>query len=118
MHIYQWKWATTSDLSKLLGTPVGLHLELQNVDQFIVDIVKAKLKYQSSTHLSLVGRALDVNHVLMSSLCYFIAVWASLKKVLVKIKALLRNYLCFGFENMARTRVSHDNCMMPKNWRP
>ena len=24
---YQWMWATNGDLSKLLGTPISLHLE-------------------------------------------------------------------------------------------
>lgn len=42
---HQWKWATTGDLSKLLGTFFSLHLGLQNVDQFLVDKVNAKLKY-------------------------------------------------------------------------
>ena len=26
--IYQWKWVATSDLSKILGTPFGLQLEV------------------------------------------------------------------------------------------
>jgi hypothetical protein len=42
---YQWKWDATGDLSKLLGTPFGLQLELQDVDQFMVNRVKGKLKY-------------------------------------------------------------------------
>lgn len=39
----QWKWVASGDLSKIFGTPFGLHLELQNIDQFLVDMVKAKL---------------------------------------------------------------------------
>ena len=42
---YQWKWATSGDLSKLFGTPFGLQLELQDVDQFLIDKVKTKLEY-------------------------------------------------------------------------
>lgn len=42
---FQWKWAANGYLSKLLGTPFGLYLELQNVDQFLVNKVKGKLKY-------------------------------------------------------------------------
>jgi hypothetical protein len=58
---YQWMWATNGDLLKVLGTPFGLHVGLHNVDHFLVDMVKSKLKYWSSTHLSLVGWTLIVN---------------------------------------------------------
>lgn len=39
---YQWKWASFEDLSKLLGTPFGVKLELQDVDQF-PDIGQAQI---------------------------------------------------------------------------
>jgi hypothetical protein len=65
---YQWKWTAYGDLSKLLSTPFGLKMELQDVDQFLMNRVKSNLKYWSSTNLSLAGCTLVVNHVLMSSL--------------------------------------------------
>ena len=43
--IYQWKWAANGDLSKLLGTPFGLKLELQDIDQLFIVRVKGKPKY-------------------------------------------------------------------------
>jgi hypothetical protein len=46
---------------RLLNTLFGLHLELQNVDQFLINMVKVKLRYWSSIHLLLVGRTLMVN---------------------------------------------------------
>ena len=55
---YQWKWAANRDLSKLLGTPFGLQLELQDIGHILVNKVKSKLKYGSSTNLSLAGRTL------------------------------------------------------------
>ena len=71
---YQWTWATTKDLSMLFGTYFDLKLGLQDVDQFLVVMIKAKLKYWSSTHLSLADITLIVNQVLMSSFWYFIVV--------------------------------------------
>ena len=65
---YQWKWAATRDLSKLLGTPFGLKLVLQDIDHFSLNRVKSKLEYRSSTKLSLAGCTLVVNQVLMSAL--------------------------------------------------
>jgi hypothetical protein len=89
-------------------------MELQDVDQFLVNRVKGKLKYWTSTNLSLVGRTLIVNQVLMSSLWYFIAVWVGSKKLLGRIKALLCNYLWSGSENTARAQVNWDDCTVPK----
>lgn len=54
--------------------------------------------------LSLAGRTLIINHVLMSSLWYFIAMWAGSRKVLSKIKALMRN--------IARAWVSQVDCII------
>ena len=114
---YHWKWIAIGDISNLPSTSFGLHLELQNVDQFLLTMVKAKLKYWSSTHLSLACRNLIVNQMWMSSLWYFIVVWACLKKILWKIKALLHNYLWSSSENMAQTQMNWDDCTMPKQVR-
>ena len=64
--------------------------------------------------MSLVGRTLIVNHVLMSSLWYFIIIWARSKRVLGKIKTLFRNYLWIGAKNATRAHASWDDYMMPK----
>ena len=96
---YQWKWTANGYLFKLLGTPFGLKLKLDDVDQFIVGRIKAELEYRSSTHLSCVGITLIVNKVMMSSLWYFIVVWAGAKKVLREIKAMLCNYLWSWYES-------------------
>ena len=64
---YQWTWATTIDFSMLLGNPFNLKLRSQDVDQFHMHRIKAKLKYWSSTHLSFAGIMLIVNQALMST---------------------------------------------------
>ena len=71
---------------KLFGTPFGQHLELQNVDHFLINRVKAKLRYWSSTQLSLPSRTLIVNQALMSSVWYFIGVWVGSKKFWERFK--------------------------------
>ena len=45
MKKYHWKWAANRDMLKLLDTFFGLHLELENVNQFLVAKVMSKLKY-------------------------------------------------------------------------
>lgn len=111
---YHWKWAANGNLSKLLGMPFGLDLELRHVDQIWRNRVKSKLKYWSSTTLLLAWQILIVNKVFMSSCWYFITVWASSKRILGKIKVLLCNYFSYGFDNTTKARVSQDNSTMPK----
>lgn len=60
--------------------------------------------------LSLAGRRLTVNQVLMSILWYFIGVWAGSRKVLKQIQSLLRNYLWSGKEHKAMARVAWATC--------
>lgn len=76
--------------------------------------VKAKLKYYGSTHMSSVGKTFIVIQVLTSSLWYFIAVWVGSKRGLVKIKALLHNFLWYGSKKTALTQVRWRDCMMLK----
>jgi hypothetical protein len=42
---YQKKWMERGDLSNLFGTPFGLHIGLKDIDDFLVTIVKGRLKH-------------------------------------------------------------------------
>ena len=83
--IYFLEWrsvvASVSD-----DTPFGPKLELQDVDQFWVDRIEAKLKYWSFTHMLFADIMLIVNKVLMSSLWYFIMVWLAQRKSRGRLK--------------------------------
>ena len=83
----------------------------QDGNHFVINMVKSKLSYWSYTQLSLVGRTLIVNEMLMFSLWHFIAIWVGSEKVLGNINALLRNYLCFNSENTTISCASWDDCM-------
>lgn len=99
---------------KLLGTPFWCTVGVGGRWPIFENTIKNELKYWSSTNLLLVKQTPIVNQVLMSSLWHFNAIWARSKRFLMRIKALLCNYLCFGSENMARAWVSWD-CTLPKN---
>ena len=58
------------DLSKLFGTPFGLNLNVSDVDHFLYFKISRKLAYWSTMRLSLAGRALICNHVLLSTLWF------------------------------------------------
>lgn len=89
---YNWKWAEEGDLSKLLGTPFGLNLDTRDVDQFLYKKITKKLEYWSSMKLSLAGRIVICNQVLLSTLWFFITVWGGSNKILRRIRGAIRNY--------------------------
>jgi hypothetical protein len=62
------------NLSKLLGTPFGLNLAIMDMDTFLEEKITKKLKYWINIHLSLAGRAIIVNTVLLSTLWFFISI--------------------------------------------
>jgi hypothetical protein len=113
---YNWRWAEEGDLSKLLGTPFGLNLNVSDVDHFLYSKISRKLAYWSTMKLSLAGRTLICNHVLLSTLWFFISVWGGSNKILTKIRGAIRNYLWSGKEQHSRTRVSWRECCLKKKY--
>ena len=101
-------------MSKLLGTPFGLNLNIQDVDTFLYRKIAKKLDYWSTMKLSLAGRAIICNQVLLSTLWFFITVWGGSNKILRRIRGAIRNYLWSGKEQLTRTRVSWGECCLKK----
>lgn len=56
--------------------------------------------------LNLTSRAIVVNQMLLYILWLFIYVWGGSSKALKEILNTLRNYLWFGTEQRARTKVA------------
>ena len=90
---FDWTWIPEGNISKLLGSPFGLSVSTADIDHFLMEKIRKKLTYWTSTKLSVAGRRLIVNQVLLSTLWYFIGVWAGSRKVIKQIQTLLRNYL-------------------------
>lgn len=85
-----------------------------DIDEFLITKVTRKLRYWSSTHLSLAARAVVVNSVLLSTLWYFLSIWGGSKDILSKIRSKLCNYLWAGTEENSRVRVRWDDYCAPK----
>jgi hypothetical protein len=61
---FKWKWTRNGDLSKLLGTPFGLTLEIQDFDFFPWIKLGRKLSF---VHLPIVKRTMMINFVFNST---------------------------------------------------
>lgn len=103
-----------NSITRFLGIPFGLSPAVADVDKFLIEKVTKKLKYWTSTHLSLAARVVVVNSVLLSTLWYFLSIWGGSKDVLRTIRGKLRNYLWAGTEENARVRVRWDDCCAAK----
>ena len=101
-------------MSKLLGTPFGLNLNVKDVDNFLYRKIARKLDYWSTMKLSLAGQAIICNQVLLSTLWFFITVWGGSNKILRKIRGAIRNYLWSGKEQLTRTRINWRECCLKK----
>lgn len=77
--------APPQTLYKMLGTPFGIDVATPNEDEFLQAKITKKLAYWSNLHLSLAGRSVVVNSVLLSTLWYFLSIWAGSKDILRKI---------------------------------
>jgi hypothetical protein len=88
----------------------GLSLGSTDVDKFLLKKVQHKLNYWASTKLSLVGRKMIINNILLSSLWYFVSVWGGTKKGILKINHLLKNYLWARSNHNCRCSVAWDQC--------
>jgi hypothetical protein len=107
-------WAVERQLSKLLGTPFGINLHTQDVDEFLYTKIQKKLEYWALVHLSLSGRAVIANSVLVSTLYYFITIWGGSRQVIRKIRAQIRNFLWLGSLRNCRARVRWTDCCAVK----
>ena len=67
---YDWRWAESVDLSKLLGTPFGLNLNTSNVDHLLYFKISRKLDYWSTMKLSLACKMAMCTQVLLSTLWF------------------------------------------------
>lgn len=94
----------------MLRTSFGLSLASTNANQFLLKKIQHKLKYQSSTKISLVGRKIVVNNILLFNLWYFISVWEGTKKRITKVTRLFKNYLWASTNQNNRCQVAWDQC--------
>jgi hypothetical protein len=102
-------------LSKLLGTPFGITLDVADVDEFLYQKIEKKLWYWSTLYLSLPARAIIANSIFLSMLWYFIHLWAGSDAVIWRIRGSIWNYVWSGTDVRTQARVNWDDCCAAKS---
>ena len=85
---------------------------MQQIQSKICD----KIRNCSGMHLSLAGRIIVANHVLLSSLWHAISVWMFDKEAIRTVKACIRGFLWAGMrKDNAAAKVSWSTLVLPKS---
>jgi hypothetical protein len=74
---------------------------------------KGKLINWSNNMLSLAGRILVANEVLLASIWYLVACWNPEPKMCSQVRGLIRNFIWGGMEAPARAKVKSDTLALP-----
>ncbi|MCO5580302.1 hypothetical protein L7F22_034168 [Adiantum nelumboides] len=98
-------WLRPGETCRYLGFQVGLDVTFEQQFSLVMQSMRRKLCYWSSLHLSLAGRALVANQVLLASTWYVASCWTFNGGVMLQLKLLIRNFLFGGSYGTHDTRV-------------
>ncbi|MCO5549154.1 hypothetical protein L7F22_002620 [Adiantum nelumboides] len=109
------KWLRPGQTCRYLGFQVGLDVTPEQQFSSIMQSMRRKLCYWSTQHLSLAGRALVANQVLLASAWYVASCWTLHGGVMRQLRRLIRNFLYEGLDGThdTRARVRWSTVIMP-----
>lgn len=108
------QWVTDGEGVRYLGQLVGFHLNTQANALPLIRSIKEKLTNWAAKNLSLAGRILVCNHLLLATCWYTSSSCGLDKKTCDIIRNLIRNYIWSGKDDSrARARVKWDACILP-----
>ncbi len=95
--------------TRYLGIQVGSHLPSKaNFDKMMIAL-KSKLISWSHNNLSLAGRIMVANQVLLASLWYIVACWNPNPRMCALVRGVIRNFIWGGKDAPARAKVKWDS---------
>ncbi|MCO5560919.1 hypothetical protein L7F22_014539 [Adiantum nelumboides] len=109
-------WVAPGQTCRYLGFHVGLDVSPRQQFEPVLASIRRKLCHWSSMHLSLAGRALVVNQVLLATAWFTTSCWTLYPQALSCLRRLVRNFLWGGSDGTrdTRTRVSWRTVILPK----
>jgi hypothetical protein len=67
---HTYRWTKEEDITKFLGTSLGLNLIVKNMDSFLLERIQKKNKFWTIVHLPLVGKANIISLLMNYILCF------------------------------------------------
>lgn len=108
------KWLLSGEVTRYLGFPFGLRIPQQEKDHKMLSQLRKHLAIWSTHKLSLAGRIMIANQVILSSIWYLASCTDLSGKTLKLARAMVRNYMWSGQKEAGtRTRVKWDTTVLP-----
>ena len=86
-------WVPRGKAVRYLGCQVGLDLSAEDMVAPLLLRVRNKLLYWDTTNLSLPGRVVVANSVLLASIWYVASTWLFSRSIILKLQRLVRNFI-------------------------
>ena len=108
------KWLLPGEVTRYLGYPFGLNIAQKDKDGKMLGQIRKHLSKWANQPISLAGRIMIANQVVLSSIWYFASCTDYTGKTLKIAKATVRNYIWSGKkESCARAKVRWDTVVLP-----
>jgi len=107
------KWIPAGKGTRYLGIQVGFRLPSETNFDTMMIALKGKLISWSHSTLSLVGRILVANQVLLASLWYLAACWNPNPRMCGQVRGVIRNFIWGGKDVLAHAKVKWDTLALP-----
>jgi hypothetical protein len=107
------RWIPDGEGTRYLGIHIGFHLPYEvNFDKMMLAL-KGKLINWSHNQLSLAGRTLVANQVLLASIWYLAACWNPSPRMCCQVRGIIKNFIWGAKDAPVRAKVKWDTLMLP-----
>ena len=109
------QWTQRGVAVRYLGVQVGINLALELHAAPLLLTLRKKLFLWGNAKLSLAGRVIIANHVLLSTVWYIASSWLFAKSCIGQIRRLIKNFIWAGSDRShVRAKVSWNTLITPK----
>ena len=108
------KWLQPGEVTRYLGYPFGIQLTQNEKDNKMLGQVRKHLQRWAGNRLSVAGRIMITNQVILSSIWYFASCMDFSSQAINLVRATVRNYIWSGKrESNTRARVKWATAILP-----
>jgi hypothetical protein len=107
------RWIPNGEGTWYLGVQVGSHLTPATNFKTMMVSLKGKLVSWSNNRLSLAGRILVANQVLLASMWYIAASWNPSPRMCSQVKGVVRNFIWGSRDAPTRAKVKWSTMVIP-----
>jgi hypothetical protein len=107
------QWILKGKGVRYLGIQVGFHLPPEANFDKMLSVLKGKLINWSTCRLSLAGRILVANQVLLASMWYMAAAWNPNPRMCSQVRGVVRNFIWSEKATNARAKVKWETLVLP-----